>query len=122
MSNGQASPRPQVNTAQVNPAGEIVLECDTDKGEIYVRPVGKTTKPVNLFVSSQHATYTLLLRRSDTPADTIVIRDKAPRQARADQGNANAVRPPGPARSLAQGDAALRWPPTACRPTSASRK
>jgi len=25
---------------QVNPAGEIALECDTDKGEIYVRPVG----------------------------------------------------------------------------------
>ena len=31
----------------------------------------------------------MLLRRSDTPADTIVIRDKAPRLARADQGNAN---------------------------------
>ena len=93
VSNGQVSPVPQGNTAQVNPAGEIVLECDTDKGEIYVRPVGKLVgnigKPVNLFVSSQHATYTLLLRRSDTPADTIVIRDKAPRQARAEQGNAN---------------------------------
>ena len=91
--NGQAQQAPQVN-----PAGEIVLECDTDKGEIYVRPVvtpvtpgapGMLGKPVNLFVSSQHATYTLLLRRSDTPADTIVIRDKAPRLARADQGNAN---------------------------------
>ena len=86
---GQASPVPQVNAAQINPAGEIVLECDTDKGEVYVRPVGKDTKPVNLFVSSQHATYTLLLRRSDTPADTIVIRDKTPRQARAEQGNVN---------------------------------
>lgn len=70
---------------QTNPAGEIVLECDADKGEIYVRPVGGLGKPVNLFISSQHATYTLLLRRSDTPADTIVIRDKTPRQARADQ-------------------------------------
>ena len=93
VSNGQVSPVPQGNTAQVNPAGEIVLECDTDKGEIYVRPVGKLVgnigKPVNLFVSSQHATYTLLLRRSDTPADTIVIRDKTPRQARAEQGNVN---------------------------------
>ena len=66
----------------VNPSGEIVLECDRDKGEIYVRPVGQGTKPVNLFVSSAHATYTLLLRRSDTPADTIVIRDKMPRQPR----------------------------------------
>lgn len=68
----------------VNPGGEIVLECDRDKGEIYVRPVGPTDdargKPVNLFISSAQATYTLVLRRSDTPADTIVIRDKTSRQ------------------------------------------
>ena len=63
----------------INPAGEIVLECDRDKGEIYVRPVGDSAKPINLFVSSANSTYTLLLRRSDTPADTIVIRDKTPR-------------------------------------------
>jgi conjugal transfer pilus assembly protein TraK len=63
----------------INPGGEMVLECDRDKGEIYVRPVGDSTKPINLFVSSANATYTLLLRRSDTPADTIVIRDKSPR-------------------------------------------
>jgi conjugal transfer pilus assembly protein TraK len=70
---------------QINPAGEIVLECDLDKGEIYVRPVGgvgNTGKPVNLFISSQHGTYTLLLRRSDTPADTIVVRDRSARAAR----------------------------------------
>ena len=35
---------------------------------------------MNLFISSAHATYTLVLRRSDTPADTILIRDKTPRQ------------------------------------------
>jgi conjugal transfer pilus assembly protein TraK len=63
----------------VNPSGEFVLECDRDKGEIYVRPVGESSKPINLFVSSAQATYTLLLRRSDTPADTIVIRDKTAR-------------------------------------------
>ena len=85
---------------QINPAGEIVLECDADKGEIYVRPIASTGgtggtgstaglgKPVNLFISSQHATYTLLLRRSDTPADTIVIRDRTPRLARVDQAAA----------------------------------
>lgn len=72
---------PMVPTAPaINPSGEIVLECDRDKGEIYIRPVGDSTKPINLFVSSATATYTLLLRRSDTPADTIVIRDKTPRQ------------------------------------------
>jgi len=62
-----------------NQAGEVVLECDRDKGEIYLRPVGESTKPINLFISSATATYTLLLRRSDTPADTIVIRDKTPK-------------------------------------------
>lgn len=59
-----------------NPTGELVLECDRDKGEIYIRPAGDSLKPINLFISSANATYTLLLRRSDTPADTIVIRDK----------------------------------------------
>jgi conjugal transfer pilus assembly protein TraK len=66
----------------INPAGEIVIECDRDKGEIYVRPVGESIKPVNLFVSSPEATYTLVLRRADTPADTIVIRDQAAAQRR----------------------------------------
>lgn len=67
----------------VNSAGEIVVECDRDKGEIYVRPVATTGdgsaagKPVNLFISSAHATYTLILRRADTPADTILIRDRS---------------------------------------------
>ena len=69
----------------VNPGGEIVLECDRDKGEIYVRPVSEPAdgrgKPINLFISSAQATYTLLLRRADTPADTIVIRDRTVRTA-----------------------------------------
>lgn len=75
---------PSPATPAINPSGEIVLECDRDKGEVYVRPVGTSNKPVNLFVSSSAATYTLVLRRSDVPADTIVIRDKTPRQARSD--------------------------------------
>jgi conjugal transfer pilus assembly protein TraK len=79
-----AAPTPTTGVANtatpaVNPAGEIVLECDRDKGEIYVRPIGNGAKPVNLFISSPHATYTLMLRRSDTPADTIVIRDRSSR-------------------------------------------
>lgn len=68
----------------VNSAGEIIVECDRDKGEIYVRPVATASdgsaaagKPVNLFISSAHATYTLILRRADTPADTILIRDRS---------------------------------------------
>lgn len=72
----------------INPKGEIVLECDRDKGEIYVRPAGDSKKPLNLFVSSATATYTLLLTRSDVPADTIVIRDKNAKAARKDENGA----------------------------------
>lgn len=82
MANGMSPSPANPASPAINPAGEIVLECDRDKGEIYIRPVGTSAKPVNLFVSSAQATYTLLLRRSDTPADTIVIRDSSPRQTR----------------------------------------
>lgn len=77
-----------IATPAVNPAGEVVLECDRDKGEIYIRPIGESGKPVNLFVSSAQATYTLVLRRADTPADTIVIRDRTTRTVTALAGGA----------------------------------
>ena len=78
-------------SSAINPAGEIVLECDRDKGEIYVRPVGDSVKPINLFVSSASTTYTLLLRRADTPADTIVIRDPGQRALQAMQSPPSAA-------------------------------
>lgn len=85
---GPAAPsaiQPNVPTAPaINPAGEIVLECDKDKGEIYVKPVAAGTKPINLFVSSGKATYTLILKRVDMPADTIVIVDRTQRPAPAE--------------------------------------
>ncbi len=85
----------------INPAGEIVLECDRDKGEIYVRPVGDSAKPINLFVSSANSTYTLLLRRSDTPADTIVIRDKTPKALKPATSSQNSAGPaPNPVRAM----------------------
>ena len=85
----------------INPAGEVVLECDRDKGEIYVRPVGDSVKPINLFVSSVSTTYTLLLRRADTPADTIVIRDKTPRALKpATAAQAGAGPAPNPIRAM----------------------
>ncbi|WP_245951495.1 type-F conjugative transfer system secretin TraK [Paracidovorax anthurii] len=78
---GLATPTAPSSPA-VNPAGDVIVECDRDKGEVYIRPVGDAARPINLFVSSATATYTLLLRRSDTPADTIVIRDKTPQALR----------------------------------------
>lgn len=84
----------------VNPAGEVVIQCDRDKGEIYVRPVGNTTKPVNLFISSADATYTLLLRRVDTPADTIVIRDRGPRTGHGEMESESTGRAPSHVRAI----------------------
>jgi len=102
---GAAPQTPVPISPGVNPAGEIVIECDRDKGEIYVRPVGEGKKPINLFVSSARSTYTLLLRRADTPADTIVIRDKAALQRRADTTTPRPV--PGSAASHVRGLKAL---------------
>ncbi len=74
-----SSPASSIGTVQTpaapHPAAEALLECDLDKGEVYIRPLGDSRKPLNLFIASAHATYTLVLRRADTPADTIVIRD-----------------------------------------------
>ena len=92
---------PGAGRPAINPGGEIVLECDRDKGEVYIRPVGDSAKPVNLFVSSADATYTLLLRRADTPADTIVIRDKTPNAFRTTGATQAAAGPsPNPIRAM----------------------
>lgn len=81
LGGGTTSTAPGLPAGPVNPSGELVVECDRDKGEIYIRPVGNGTKPINLFVSSAQATYTLLLRPADIPADTIMIRDRTARSA-----------------------------------------
>lgn len=91
-----ASPTP----APINPQGEVVLECDPDKGEIYLRPVGGPGKPINLFVSTAAATYTLILRRADTPADTIVLVDRT--ATARPESPAPAGRPPSHIRALKQ--------------------
>lgn len=58
-------------------AADVLVECDQEKGEIYLRPLGGPDKPINLFVSSPQATYTLLLRPVDQPAHTVVLRDRS---------------------------------------------
>ena len=72
-------------------AGEFLLEKDDDKGQIYIRPaLASATKPINLFVTTERATYTLLLQPVDLPAETIVIKDRAARSepARAERSSA----------------------------------
>lgn len=73
---GQASAVASSAASVVSAQGEVAMECDRDKGEVYLKPMGASPKPINLFVSTAGATYTLLLQRADRPADTIVIRDK----------------------------------------------
>jgi conjugal transfer pilus assembly protein TraK len=83
---------------KTNPSGDVVVETDPGKGELYVRPLSPTaTKPINLFVSTAHATYTLLLQPVDMPADTIVLRDRALHVARSAIGPGKA---PGHVRAL----------------------
>jgi conjugal transfer pilus assembly protein TraK len=43
--------------------------------------VSAGTKPVNLFISTAKSTYTLILKRVDMPADTIVLKDRGLQQA-----------------------------------------
>jgi len=84
-------------TPAANPQGEFVLGCDLEKGEVFISPVKQPAnqdgpaKPINVFISTEKATYTLLLRRADVPADTIVLVDKglrantAPKAAKSSQ-------------------------------------
>ena len=49
---------------------------DEEKGQIFIRPASPdSTKPINLFVTSERSTVALLLQPVDTPSDTIVIRE-----------------------------------------------
>jgi len=57
-------------------AGEFILEKDDEKGQIFLRPSDpQSTKPINLFLTSEHGTVALLLQPVDTPSDSIVIRE-----------------------------------------------
>ena len=57
-------------------AGEFVLEKDEDKGQIFIRPTSaESTKPINVFITSDRRTVGLLLQPVDTPSETIVIRE-----------------------------------------------
>ncbi|AXA91337.1 type-F conjugative transfer system secretin TraK [Massilia sp. YMA4] len=61
--------------AAVSTAAEAIVTCDMTKGEIYLQVKGRDKKPINLFVSTNRATYALILRKADVPSDTIVLVD-----------------------------------------------
>ena len=56
-------------------AGEFVLEKDEARGQVFIRPASDSAKPINLFVSTERATYALLLQPVDMPSDTLLIRE-----------------------------------------------
>lgn len=66
---------PTAPTQPLQTAAEASITCDLSKGEIYLRALGTGKKPINLFVSTDRATYTLVLRKDDRPSDTIVLFD-----------------------------------------------
>jgi conjugal transfer pilus assembly protein TraK len=60
-----------------NPLGTLTVSTDETKGEIYLQPTGAKLAPAtSIFVSTDQATYTLVLVPLDIPADTLVIRDR----------------------------------------------
>ena len=76
-------------------AGEFVLEKDDEKGQIFVRPTDpQSTKPINLFLTSDRGTVALLLQPVDTPSDSIVIREPRERSAAPLASLVRAARPP----------------------------
>jgi len=74
-----------------NAGGEIVVDEDKARGEIFVSLVSAQTKPVNLFIVTANATYTLLLHPSDVPSDTIILVDKNQRVADVSATSSSAV-------------------------------
>jgi len=70
---------PSAPSPVANARGDVMLNCDLERGEVFISPVGAGEKPISLFVSSPRATYTLRLRRADIEADTIVIDDRSPK-------------------------------------------
>jgi conjugal transfer pilus assembly protein TraK len=56
-------------------AGEFLLEKDEERGAVFIRPASaESSKPINVFLSSERGTVGLLLQPVDIPGDTLVIR------------------------------------------------
>lgn len=77
-----------------NPAGELLASPDSASGEVYVIPSAnaKPGKPINIFVKTAKATYTVLLTPLDVPSETVVLDDPT-QGASADDRSAAGVAP-----------------------------
>lgn len=61
-----------------NVAGELMVAPDPASGEMYVMPsaMARQGKPINIFVKTERATYTLLLTPVDIPSETVILNDR----------------------------------------------
>lgn len=64
-----------------NTAGELMVAPDAASGELYVMPTAQALpgKPINIFVKTEKATYTLLLTPVDVPSETVILSDRLSR-------------------------------------------
>ena len=78
-----------------NTAGELMVAPDAASGELYVMPSAMAIpgKPVNIFIKTEKATYTLLLTPADIPSETIVLNDRASRNSLQAEASAPADAP-----------------------------
>jgi len=61
-----------------NTVGELMVAPDATSGEIYVMPSAAAVpgKPINVFIKTERATYTLLLTPVDIPSETVILSDR----------------------------------------------
>ncbi len=70
---------PDDTTSAASAGAELIAVMDPAHGEVYVTvsEMASAGKPINVFVTTARATYTLLLVPADIPSDTIVLRDRS---------------------------------------------
>lgn len=59
-----------------NPVGRIVVIADEDDGEVYVRPVDGSARPIKIDLRTERGKFSLLLQPIDMPGDTLVLRPR----------------------------------------------
>ena len=67
-----------VYSREKNPAGRIVVIPDEEDGEIYVRPVDASPRPVKVDLRTDRGKFSLLLQPVDIPGDTVIVRPRGP--------------------------------------------
>lgn len=64
-----------------NQAGDLVLKKDEVTGQIYIKPANpKHTDAINLFISTEHGTYSVILQPRNIPLDTILFNEPNAKQ------------------------------------------